>query len=361
MDTKPNLKQLRQKYLWSRENLPAFDFVHFLRQDVFPVIFEEKKFITYVHPIIYWDKDKYATEAFFELLSDFVLEAALLAVELKKSIPTEGYRLKSCFKAYEENYPTAVLSHPFVPPQKAFNANFKRQYKYSKAWVAEILKYIHLIEVYVLNRFKTYDTLDERREWPKSCLLQVCCFLEALDEKQQHEKEIDYLFKLYRDISEFLDKDYPDNYELYLQFYTFYLSDKPFHNPTFQAQKSYFPPFQKDIKILERDFLALLDDLEANIEQIKELTCVGGNLKYGKEIITNLTAIEVSFCKKMFAHPQKAKIETINVEEAVYGQPLADQGSRLKIAISRLNKKIEQHFGLKRVFSYGKDFTTRNV
>ncbi len=361
METKQNLKQIREKYLWSRENLPAFDFVHFLRQDVFLVIFEEKKFIDYIQPIIYWDREKYATAEFFELLSDFVLEAGLLARELKKSIPTDENTLQSCFKVYEKKYPSAVLSHPFVPPQKAFNADFKRQYKYSKAWVAEILKYIHLIEVYVLNRFKTYDTLDERREWPKSCLLQVCCFLEALDEKQQYEKDINCLFKLYRDISEFLDKDYPDNYELYLQFYTFYLSDKPFNNPNFQAQKSYFPPFQGEIKLLERDFLALLDDLEANIEQIKELAFVDGNLKYGKETITDLTNIEIAFCKKMFASPKEAKIETINVEEAVYGQPLVDQGNRLKTAISRLNKKIVKYFGLKRVFSYGKDFTTRNV
>ena len=48
MTAKQSVEQLRQKYLWSRENLPSFDFPHFLFQDFFPIIFEKTDFVHFL-------------------------------------------------------------------------------------------------------------------------------------------------------------------------------------------------------------------------------------------------------------------------------------------------------------------------
>ncbi len=171
MTAKQSVEQLRQKYLWSRENLPSFDFPHFLFQDFFPIIFEKTDFTDYIHPIIYWDKEKFETETFVDLFDQFFRDASLVARQLKKTIHTDETELKSYFKAYEQKYPRITLLHPFASSINVLNANFHLKHKYSKAWVEEIIKFIQKQEYYILNRFKSYDSIDERREWPRSCLL----------------------------------------------------------------------------------------------------------------------------------------------------------------------------------------------
>lgn len=66
------LSDLKKRYIWSRENLPSFDFEHFLVREVSPFVFTDKSLNPHITSILFWDTKKFETEAFQELFSVFL-------------------------------------------------------------------------------------------------------------------------------------------------------------------------------------------------------------------------------------------------------------------------------------------------
>lgn len=105
-----------------------------------------------------------------------------------------------------------------------------------------------------------------------------------------------------------------------------------------------------------------MDQLIDHVPKTKKLEFTqSSHLIYGKKSIKNLTKLEIPFCQKMFEMEKEAKVPTTDIEEAVYGQVLADEGERLKGVIKRLNKKIEAELNSSHCFSFGKDFIVRHL
>ncbi len=351
------LSDLKKRYIWSRENLPSFDFEHFLVREACPVVFTSPELAHHVYSIICWDTGKFETNEFKAQFDRFFVSASCLAKYILDHLPKKETEIRKAFSDYEYRYPQIVLSHPFIIARNALCPSI--QDKYSRKWTVDILTLAQDKAAYIEKRFAEYDTIDQRISWAEDCLLPMLCILEALDTTERYTKTIDELLRVYREIKELLSNNYPSDYGFYMDFYTCFLSHTD--NPDFSEQKHAFPIFHGDVSVMERDFLYWMDDLMAHVPKELELQFTkASHLMYGEKTLKNLTKLEIPFCKKMFELEKEAKIQTTDIEEAVYGQVLADQGERLKGVIKRLNKKVEADLGLSHCFSFGKDFIMRH-
>ena len=195
---KEKLNDLKKRYIWSGENLPSFDFEHFLLQEVCPVVFTSATLAPYVYSIICWDRDKFETSRFKAKFDVFFSSAMYLADCLRPYIPKNDIKLKKAFTDYEKKYPRIVLTHPFISTRSILFSPLQR--RFSRKWTVNILNSIQDKEAYIKKRFQNYDTVSERLSWAEECLLTTACFLEALDTKTEYTENFETLFGLYREI-----------------------------------------------------------------------------------------------------------------------------------------------------------------